>query len=205
MKNTIADISAQAYHINKSLEEVKASISLELHELYSKSDDINGVLKKLENMEGGEYHINEYGDLTYLVEVPQDIANLPEINDYLTKDYAFIHPRARRSERDLFIGQSCGEFISVNYYAERSFFVYDNDNRRAVIEKHEDWMSDQYVRAIIERYQRAQGVFGDVVKVGYHGEYLSHFETLGENLTDIQLGDLIEGYEVEAAHPDEEN
>ena len=186
-------IQAEAYRINKALEEVKASNSLELHGLYDSSEDIKNLLTKLENMIGGEYSIDDYGHLVYLVEVPQDIANLPEINDYLTKDYAFIYPHARKSQKDLWIGQSCGEFISVNFYHERSgHFVYDHETRTPIISNREDWMTSQYIKAMIEKHQRKTGVFGDVISLDYHGGYNSHYSILEDYLSDVGLDALID-------------
>jgi hypothetical protein len=190
--NTLSDIQSAAHTLGKSLDEAKASLSMELFTLYDSSEDIQKLAKNVENMEGGDYSIDDMGILIYSVAITKDILSLPEIKDYLTQDYAYIAGH----RNDYRLAQTCGEFISVsNYHDRNSYFVYDHETREAIIENRKDWMSDQYVRAMIEKHQRIAGVFVDVVKTDCYGGYDSHFETLGEALSDAQLDELITSLE----------
>lgn len=199
---TIADIKDLVIEANERIEskiaEERAEMREKVFKLYDQVPDISKVITRLENMEGGQYHINDYGDLIYSVEVPKNIRELPLINDYLTQDFASIYPSARTCGNDLFIYQNCGEFISVNFYAYRnSYFVYDHETRKLIIEKETKGMPLEYIRAKIEKHMRKQGVFGDVIEMGYHGEYLRHFETKLGNATDEEVNAIVDAWEAQ--------
>jgi hypothetical protein len=88
-------------------------------ELYETCPEIQAVERQLENVTGGEYSFNDFGDLCYLVEVPKELRDLPFINDYLTRDFASIWPTALSCGNDLYIYQTCGPCITINEWAER--------------------------------------------------------------------------------------
>jgi cyclophilin family peptidyl-prolyl cis-trans isomerase len=113
--------------------------------------------------------MDEYQMLIYCVEIPSHIADLPYINDYLTRDFAFI-PKYEGNESQIFIAQACGQPIIINYYCDKnSYFIYDCEEHKEImrkepsIEGNSDISIDAYISAKIEAYQQKTGCFGDVI------------------------------------------
>ena len=199
---TIADIKAEFEKIDLRTKEAHEALMLEAFEVYEKMDEVNKILTDLECCVNGEYSIGDYGYLIYTVEVPAHLANLPYINDYLTRDYGFLMD-------DLRIGQTCGPFIGINWSGIGSYFVYDHDTNKEIVSK-SDLIEEgyptislkTYVAAKLEAYQKDKGEFGDVVEVDYYGGYLKHFDTWEylkehcDSLEDIAaINKIIEEYE----------
>lgn len=177
MTKNIAPLKAQIESIKRNYDSDLEQVKSELFEIYKHDDEVNKPLRDLECMQGGEYDFDDYGELIYSVEVPSEIADLPFINDYLTRDYASISHHY--GHNDLRVSQTCGGYIAVNWNHERDcYFVYDQETSKPIIEKHEEWMDERYVAAVIELYQHGTGCFGDVVKVcSRYGSYEGHFDT----------------------------
>lgn len=200
---TITDIQAIAEEMENNFVSIRDAASSALEEkifpLYDESPEIRKVMRDLEMMENGEYSIDEMGELIYSVEVPSPICDFPLINDYLTKDYLFL---TGKKHNDLRLAQSCGGFISVDFGHERgTYFVFDHEERKAVIEKEAEWMDEAYVAAKIELYQHKIGCFGDVIRVNSrYGWYESHFDTfkalgIKTELSKEQLEEIVNDYE----------
>lgn len=150
--------------------------------LFEGITEIDKILSDLENMENGEYSFDALGELVYSIEVPKDIADLPFINDYLTKDYGNL---TGFGHNDLRLSQCCGDYISIDNSGDsRSYFVYDSESNKEIVNKsdiredgHPTISEDQYIAAKIEMHQLDSGCFNDVIEVDYHGSYVKHFST----------------------------
>lgn len=199
---TLSDVKSIAAHLNLKIEAIalharieRQEIDEELFKLYDEASEIQKVLKDLENCQNGEYDFDSFGELIYLVEVPKGIRDLPSINDYLTQDYANIYPHARSCGNDLYIFQTLGDYIGINWNADtrgRQYFVYEG--RKEIIAKsdileegHPTISEEDYVRARIELYQREKGEFNDVVEVDRNGGYSKHFDMKLSTTDDINL------------------
>ena len=200
---TIADIKAEFEKIDLRAKEEHEALSMEAFEVYEKMDEVNKILTDLECCVNGEYSTDRYGELIYSVEVPAHLADLPYINDYLTRDYGFLMD-------DLRLAQHCGPFIGINWNStSREFFVYDSDTHKEIVSKadlieegHPTIKEETYVAAKLEAYQKDKGEFGDIIEVGYYGDYLRHFDTweyLKETCDSLEdneaINKIIEEYE----------
>jgi hypothetical protein len=198
---TISDIKLELEAIDGESKTFSQEASDRACKLFEDIPEINKLLVDLEMMRNGEYSIDESGELIYSIEVPKEIADLPFINDYLTKDYAFL---TGKKHNDLRIAQCCGEFISVDWNHERDcYFVFDHESRKAIIEKRLEWMDERYTAAMIELYQHNKGIFGDVIEInsryGWYEKHFDTFEALGikSELTKDDLERIIKSYNSE--------
>lgn len=193
---TISDIKDELIKLDDSTKYFSSSVTLEAFELFKDIPEIDKLTRDLENMRNGEYSINEYGELEYSIEVPSEIADLPFINDYLTRDYGHL---TGKKDNDLRLAQSMGGFISVNHEHDKGeYFVYDHDSNKPIIETRKDWMDNRYVAAVIEFYQHETGCFNDVIEIcSRYGSYEKHFNTFKElnidvdHFTEIDSKDLL--------------
>lgn len=200
---TITDIREQVEHLETmdrhARMETEKKYKGKIFKLYEDVPEINKLTEDLENMKGGYYEIDQWGDLIYSIDVPKHIKSLPEIGSYLTREY-FTY-------KDGKLSHFAGEFITVNWSGDsRSYFVFDHDTQKPIIAdkpKTSGPVLENYVRAKIELYMRQRGVFNDVVETDYYGGYVKHFEMKfpekqTENLevtTDEELQEIIEKFE----------
>jgi len=189
---TLSKIKKQLLKANERIEKLitkeREALRIKVFGYYDECKEVQKVLSDLQNFNKGNYSIEDFGDLVYSVKVPDDLADMPLINDYLTQDYGFILPYTKGMGNDLRLGQFCGEYISVDFEHDRnSFFVYDHGINKPVIEKRLDWMDDNYIKMKIELWQQRKGEFNDVIVIDRYGAYVRHFEmNLSEGLHDIK-------------------
>lgn len=173
---TVNDIKAQADKLNQDKESHDLYIKQELFSLYKSVPAINALFDNLSDCEKGEYTFDDNGQFIYMVKVPNAIAELPLINDYLTNDCYFLPNCGHHNT--LYLASFLGQPITVNYSADRnSYYVYDNEERKAIIKNNENWMTDEYISAKIEEYQENMGVFSYVVVIDRNGGYESSLDT----------------------------
>jgi hypothetical protein len=199
-KITVGDIKAQVQDLDRQSKSFSESIAKDIFEQYDKVDEIATILRSLENCEKGHYSMDEYQMLIYCVEIPSHIADLPYINDYLTRDFAFI-PKYEGNESQIFIAQACGQPIIINYYCDKnSYFIYDCEEHKEImrkepsIEGNSDISIDAYISAKIEAYQQKTGCFGDVIEVDYYGGYNRHHKR-HESVTEENYQSIIDQFE----------
>jgi hypothetical protein len=195
MNLTVNDIKEEVLSYKKDLENFEEGIKKTIFEEYDKVDEIKKVLNDLDNSIGGLYEFDEMNDLVYGIKIPDNIIDLPFINDYLTQDYAFIH-KFSGNNKEICLAQNCGEVISVNYsHDSKGYFVFARDEREVVIDKKFEWMDSKYISAKIEDHQTGKGVFGDVVVIdNYYGSYCKHFERDRE-VNENNYKEIIQQYE----------
>jgi len=123
IKNRV--IAAKVQYEDKA-EEAEEEMEAKIIPLYKKCPEINKLMSNLENVENGEYSIDCDGELIYSIEIPEDIADLPMIEEYLTEDFGHIN----RGHNEKRLCQTMGGFISINRYSDsRTYHVFDHDSR----------------------------------------------------------------------------
>jgi hypothetical protein len=183
------------YNETKNYSEENAKKAFKILE---KMPEVLKVLEDLESMQNGKYSFDECGELVYTVEVPNEIADLPFINDFLTRDFGFL---TGKKHNDLRLGQFCGPCITIDWnHGRNSYFIYDHETRKPVIEKREEYMTLEYVSAVIELYQNKQGVFNDIVEIdSYYGFYNKHFS--GSKIKNLKHAErIIKNAKSEVSH-----
>lgn len=196
MNVTVNDIKEIVLTMEKKIDSINETVMKEIFEEYDKVDEIKKVLSNLENFVDGRYEFDECGDLVYGVKIPDHIVDLPFINDYLTQDYAHIS-KDMGSHNEIWITQTCGECIAVNYsHSKNCSFIYDQNNtRKVVIEKNLEWMDSKYITAKLEEYQTVAGCFGDIVVIdNYYGSYCKHFES-DKEVNESNYKEIVKQYE----------
>jgi hypothetical protein len=140
MKITVNDIKGKVEALDKQCKNHNEAIQADIFEQYGEVEEITNILKDLENCEKGHYSFDEHQSLIYCIKVPNHIADLPYINDYLIQDYGFI-PQHEGGHNELFIAQSCGQPITIDYSASRmtgSYFIYDHEEGKPVMKRKPD-------------------------------------------------------------------
>ena len=193
---TIADIKENVELLALTHRHARMETKSKIFEYYKDVAEINKLISDLENVQNGQYEIDNFGELIYSIDVPKHIKELPEIGDYLNQDFGHYY--------DGKISIGMGGFISINYSRDdRSYFVFDHDSRKPIINErvkreHPTISEDDYLRAKIELYQRKLGEFKDVVIVDYYGGYDKHFEFMSDSeLTDKELQEIVDQYEID--------
>lgn len=184
---TVSDIMEQAEHLH--LKQKK-----KLFALYENIKEIQELLAKRENFEDVEYEFDECGSLVSYLEIPKEVLQLPEVEEFLSQEYGYV-----KGDR---LYQFQGDPITVNWNHKRDqYFVYDAGTSKPIIKKREEWMDDLYVEAVIAQYQTKRGIFEDVVMID--GCYLKHvnFTTLLQRVSSLddekEIQEVIETYEQE--------
>lgn len=193
---TLSDIARKVERIKIQIKKLKETSMEELFETYDKVDEITKLLTDLESCQNGEYDFDEDDNgLIYAIKIPVDIVDLPFISDYLTKDYAFI-PKYKGYHNEIFIAQSCGQCIAVNFnHDSNCVFIFDRNCHEIILSNYLSWHDDIYISAKIEEYQQEKGEFNDVVIINsYYGSYVKHFESSVE-VTEENYKDIIKKYE----------
>ena len=205
MKITVNDIKEKVLGYKKDAENFEESKQKEIFEEYDRVDEIKKVLTDLDNSIGGRYEFDEMNELVYGIKIPDNIVDLPFINDYLTQDYAFIH-KFSANNKEVCLAQNCGEVIAVNYsHDSKGYFVFDRDERQVVIDNKLEWMDSKYISAKIEDHQTRAGVFGDVVVIdNYYGSYCKHFER-DKEVNEKNYKEVIQQYEDKFLNNEEED
>lgn len=175
MKN-LSDLMPLIENLKTTLENEENEVKSSLFELYDSSPEISGLFKSVENCKNGFYFFDDFG-LCYGVPVPEKIAVLPFINDFLTQDFHHID-KGYRDQKEIVLSQSMGPAIAINHnHGRGEIFVFDQESGEIIIEKKLSWMTEKYLAAKIELFQHKWGCFGDVVEIDYYGGYLKHFDT----------------------------
>ena len=174
MKN-LSDFMSKIEALDSDFKKHEETLKLDLFEIYSQVPEIISLLSNVENAKNGFYFFEDFGFLSYGVQVPAKIADLKFINDFLTEDYFHID-RGHSGHNDLILSVTCGQAITIDYTSKNTF-IYDHEENETIIEKYENWMSQEYLAAKIELHQLKTGIFGDVVEIDYYGQYKKHFNT----------------------------
>lgn len=161
-----------------------------LFKIYDEVEEIQKLLRDLENVVNGEYVINAHW-LEYQIEITIDILSLPQIEEYLTKDFGHLGEHTYLDFGHLgentYVCQSIGSYIGVNRSGgSHSYFVYDSDNRKEIVKRsdileegHPTISEEQYISAKIALYQIEQGEFNYVIEVDYYGNCIKQFDFEG--------------------------
>lgn len=174
MKN-LSDFMSKIEALDSDFKKHEETLKLDLFEIYSQVPEIISLLSNVENAKNGFYFFEDFGFLSYGVQVPAKIADLKFINDFLTEDYFHID-RGHSGHNDLILSVTCGQAITIDY-TWKNTLIYDHEENETIIEKYENWMSQEYLAAKIELHQLKTGIFGDVVEIDYYGQYKKHFNT----------------------------
>ena len=109
---TVSDLKSKLEDIQNETKHFSQEAAGRAFELLKDLPEANRPLEDLENFKGGEYSFDDFGELIYSVEVPSDVADLPFINDYLTRDFGFL---TGKRHNDLRLAQRCGPCITVSW------------------------------------------------------------------------------------------
>jgi hypothetical protein len=157
-----------------------------LFEAYNEIEEIKTLESQAENLENGEYTFTEHGDFAYQIEIDEDILKLPFISDYF-EGQGPGHVNLKEKNITIF----CGGPITVNWnHCKRSYFVYDQETGKPVIESFENdcYENETLALLMIEKYQRSTGCFGDVIEIcDRYGSYIKHVDSKFGNLSDDEL------------------
>jgi hypothetical protein len=205
MNISVNDIRLKVLELEKEVTEVKDSLLKEIFEEYDKVDEIKKILIDLDNCVNGKYEFDSNGELIYGVKIPNNIVDLPFINDYLTQDCAFI-PQDMGHHSEIYVAQNCGKCISVNYSHDKDcYFVFDSGYHKAILIKNLSWYDHIYVSAKIEEYQNSIGVFDDIVIIdSYYGSYCKHF-VRDVSVNEDNYKTIIKQYEDKYLNSEEDN
>lgn len=159
-----------------------------LFKLYKKDKPLQKLLDRAENGDYDTYTFDESGMLCGVIELNKK--DYPFLQEYL--DFNMLSGYVS----DYGLELCCGEAITVNWnHGRNEYFIYDHESRKSIIEKYDE-KPEEYYHAKIEQWQRKKGVFNDVVKIGYYGEYLGHVNTKLGNASDKEVQKIIDQCEV---------
>jgi hypothetical protein len=201
---TVNDIKDFVLLINKENDQSVNFNMKRIFDEYDRVEEITVIKSNLENFKEGKYEFGDDGELNYGVKIPETIVDLPFINDYLTQDYGFIS-KTMGSHKEIYVAQYAGACISINFsHDSKSWFIYDQETRKPVIEKKLPWHDNTYIGALLEEYQTDKGVFNDIVIIdSYCGSYCKHFQR-PEEVTLENYKEIIKQYEDKHLNNEEE-
>lgn len=197
---TKSDILAQIDSLNEYHSTKEESLKQDLFKLYENDKKIKAFLTRVENCNNPDnYSFDSFGMLISSYSPDFDLDAYPFFSEFV--DSLMV---GHFNEKESVMENCHGESVTINWNHDRStYFVYDGESRKAIIEKKEKWMDETYVAAKIAQFQNEQGVFNEVVEIDYYGGYNGHFSLSShldarevKNLDDKSgLDKIIERYE----------
>ena len=189
--------------VNAENNRAEEAVKKELFKAYESLEEIKALISSGENLEHGEYTFNNHGEFCYQIELSDSIKSLPFIDDFLNECGPFwVDLKNNLLEVNLISP------ITVNWnHGRNSYFVYDQDNRKCVINSFKnDCNGDETLaRLMIEKYQRDSGEFGDVIEVcDRYGQYLGHVLSEYGKLSDEEFKKVYEDHYKTIFKDDEE-
>lgn len=172
--------------VNAENTRAEKAVKEELFKAYESLEEIEALISSGENLERGEYAFNNHGEFCYQIELNDSIKSLPFVDEFLREHGPFwIDLKNSILEVNLISP------ITVNWnHTNRCYFVYDRYNQKCIINSFkEDCNEDETLaRLMIEKYQRDNGEFGDVVEIdSMYGSYRNHILSEYGNLSDEEF------------------
>lgn len=192
---TKSDVLSSINQLENDFKTNLERLKQDLFKVYETDELLIEFLKKTENHDSPDcYEFDESGTLCACFKIPFKLTDYPYFSEYYN-----LNGIGYLNKETGCVESPCGETITVNWnHSRNSYFIYDHETRKSIVEKKEDKPKEYYL-ARIEQYQRNRGVFGNVVSINwYDGSYIEHVTIPQEiiNLNDAELTKFIEKYEI---------